>query len=185
MSETTHRASTMAAQLRAAFDGSFVEGRAPEAPPHIDVLVIRVADQGYAMRLSEVLAVVADRPIVRAPSPSPELLGLVGVRGQVVPVYDLRRLLGYASGPPPRWLALVRAAARFGLAFEVFESYLRLPASDVVVSPPRAGGSEPFASSSIITPQGPRPLVDLLALFSTVLGRSSRDHGPSQHDRAQ
>jgi len=33
----------------------------------------------------------------------PELLGIMGFRGAMVPVYDLRALCGYAAGAAPRW----------------------------------------------------------------------------------
>jgi hypothetical protein len=103
MSTPQHQVAARAAELRAVFDHGFAAPPPPLAPPQLDLLAIRCADHGFALRLSEVVAVYTERKIVPVPSPVPELLGLVGVRGLVAPVYDLRSLLGYGTGAAPRW----------------------------------------------------------------------------------
>jgi chemotaxis signal transduction protein len=111
-----------------------------------------------------------DRKLVQAPGPRPELLGLVGVRGVVAPVYDLRRLLGYSSASAPRWLAVVRARAPFAVAFERFERHLRVPERDVVAS--EAGtANHAFATGSVRSGAKALPLLDLLAIFDDVTTR--------------
>ncbi|MCW8133316.1 MAG: hypothetical protein KIS92_23430 [Planctomycetota bacterium] len=51
------------------------------------------------------------------PSRAKALLGLTGLRGDLVPVYSLAQLLGYARAEEPAWLLLCGAGHRFGLAF--------------------------------------------------------------------
>jgi chemotaxis signal transduction protein len=94
MSPAERNLAHVAAELRETFDASFANAHAAEPPPELDLLEIRVAEHGYALRLSQVLALHADRKLVPVPGPRPELLGLVGMRGVVAPVYDLRLLLG-------------------------------------------------------------------------------------------
>jgi chemotaxis signal transduction protein len=171
MSMPENRVVTRAAELRASFDRGFAAPPSPPAPPQLDLLAIRCADHGFALPLSEVLAVYTDRKIVPVPSPMAELLGLVGVRGLVAPVYDLRSLLGYGVGAPPRWLALVRAPEPFAVGFELFEQHLRLPLADVFSPSADASGPQPFARGSVKLASGPRPLIDLTALFAAVTGR--------------
>jgi chemotaxis signal transduction protein len=137
----------------------------------------------YALRLSELLAIHVDRQLVPAQSPLPELLGLSGLRGLVVPVYDLRRLLGYPAGSAPRWLALVRAPAAFAVAFDQLEAHLRVPERAL-----RSGlGAEPaphsFARGSIETPEGPRSLIDLGALYEQVMKSLRRASAPEREER--
>lgn len=158
-------------ELRAAFDRSFAEALAAEPPKLVDLLAVTVAEHRYVLRLSEIVAVHAERPIVPVPSSTPELLGLVGVRGQVVPVYDLGTLLGHGAGAAPRWLAQVRAATSFALGFEQLEAHLRVPLDDVVVPPPDAPSTQPFARGTVVTPAGPRPLIDLAALVTRLTRR--------------
>jgi chemotaxis signal transduction protein len=169
---------TVAAKLRATFDASFAAQQAPGASAEVDALAIRVSGHGYTLRLSEVRAVYADRRLTAVPSPQPALLGLVGVRGLVVPIYDLRLLLGYGAGPAPRWLALARAASPIGFAFEAFEAHWRLPLSAVVAGLAGEGQSHRFAPGSVKTDAGPRPLLHLPSLIESVTKHAppSREH---------
>ncbi len=159
--------SLSAMRLRSEFDQGFAGAHAPEAPAQLDLLLIRVAEHTYALRLDQVLAVHVDRKLVQAPGPRPELLGLVGVRGLVAPVYDLRRLLGYAPAGEPRWLALARGNAPFAVAFEHFERHLRVPESDVVLADVNLAGHA-FASGSLRTGATALPVIDLLAILASV-----------------
>lgn len=114
-----------AAQLRAAFDQSFAAAPPLETDAIEQFLAIRIAADRYALRLSDVSGLFADKPITWLPSPMPELLGIAGFRGTMLPVYDLGALVGYARTAAPRWL-LVAAAAPLALAFEGFDGYLTL-----------------------------------------------------------
>jgi purine-binding chemotaxis protein CheW len=144
------------------------------------LLAIRCADHGFALPLSEVLAVYTERKIVAVPSPVPELLGLVGVRGLIAPVYDLHSLLGYGSGAAPRWLALLRAPEPFAVGFELFEQHLRIPLADVNAATADGASPHPFARGSVRLATGPRPLIDLTVLIAAVAGR--RKGAPKRED---
>lgn len=172
-----------AATLRAAFDGGFAEPQAAEPAAHTDLLAIRVGEHPYALRLTEVLAVHTDRKLVPVPGPRPELLGLVGLRGLVVPVYDLRLLLGYAAGPVPRWLAVARSGSPFAVAFEVFEAHLRVADSEVISAETGAVALHPFVRGSIRTSSGPRPLIHLPALIGSVTRGTGRPGDPAREER--
>lgn len=166
---------TVAAKLRSDFDRSFARAHPAEPPPQQDLLLIRVADHDYAVSLDEVVALHADRKVVPIPSSRAALLGLVGLRGSVLPVYDLRQLLGYPKGTaPPRWVLSVRAPAPFAVAFERLEAHLRLPRAELL-SPHAADTAEgAFTRGSVATELGPRPLLDLTALFAVALGRGQQ-----------
>jgi chemotaxis signal transduction protein len=122
-----------AAELRNAFDRARAVPFSAEAVERIEnVLAIRVWGDAYAIRLSEISGLVTDRKIVAFPSPVPELLGVAGIRGGLVPAYSLAALLGYSAGTEQgRWLALCGAEEPFGLAFNDFEGYLRVPLAQV------------------------------------------------------
>jgi chemotaxis signal transduction protein len=168
MTDRTRPLETAAAQLRAKFDASFAVQQALSAGAEVDVLAIRITGHGYALRLSEVLAVHAERQLTPVPSPVPALLGLVGVRGLVVPIYDLRLLLGHGAGPAPRWLALARATSPIGFAFEAFEAHWRLSVAAVVAGAAGEGAGNRFAPGSVKTDAGPRPLLHLPSLVESV-----------------
>jgi purine-binding chemotaxis protein CheW len=168
------RSASRAAELRSAFDAAFARAPEPPAPPELDLLLIRVGGQRYALRLTQVLSVHTERKLVSVPSPRPDLLGLVGLRGVIAPVYDLGRLLGHASSAEPRWLAHVRAATPLAVAFESFERHVRIPQSDVTAAQGQDQAVHPFATASANSEAGPLAIIDLLAIGREVTSSTRR-----------
>jgi chemotaxis signal transduction protein len=166
----------LAAELRSEFDRSFARAYPTPPPPQQDLLAVRVADHDYMVSLDEVLSIHADRKVVPLPTLRPALLGLVGVRGSILPVYDLRQLLGYPKGTvAPRWLISVRAPGPFTVAFERLDGHLRLPRAQLL-APTVSGTETAFIRGSVTTESGPRPLLDLAALFAVVTASERRPH---------
>jgi purine-binding chemotaxis protein CheW len=60
----------------------------------IPILSFRIGEQLYALRVSDVLEVAAMVELIHVPQPIPELLGLVNRAGEVVPLLDMRVMLG-------------------------------------------------------------------------------------------
>lgn len=116
------------AELRHSFDETWAApfSEATEELPD-SLLSIRVSGDAYAIKVSEIVGLVTGRKIVSVPAPIPELLGLAGIRGTLVPVYSLKAILGYGSDDEqPRWLALCGTEECFAVAFHEFEGYLRI-----------------------------------------------------------
>jgi hypothetical protein len=88
-----------AAALRREFDQSFAQPPATELARVENFLAVRIGGDAYAMRVAEIAGLYADKRIVPLPSPLPSLLGTVGFRGQIAPVYDLAMLFGYPARP--------------------------------------------------------------------------------------
>ena len=118
-----------AADLAADFDRSFALAHAA-LPDYLDVLVIDIASERYALRVSDVAGVFVDRAVTRVPATRAELVGIAGFRGAVVPVFDLAALLGHSAVASPRWLVIL-AASSIALAFERFGGHLRVPRATV------------------------------------------------------
>lgn len=120
-----------ALDLAAEFDGSFALAHR-EAPVTVDVLAIGVGGDRYALRISDIAGLFADRAITAVPSSRAELLGIAGFRGSIVPVFDLAVLLGYTSIAAPRWL-VIASGTPVALAFEEFAGQLRVPREEQVL----------------------------------------------------
>jgi chemotaxis signal transduction protein len=126
MSSREHRFATTAGGLRQAFDRSFAEPPAPAKAGLIELLAVEIGGDCYAIRLAEITGLYADRRVVPLPSAVGELLGLVGFRGLMAPVYDLAALLGHTPARSPRWLVLSGQSSPVALAFERFARHVRL-----------------------------------------------------------
>jgi chemotaxis signal transduction protein len=132
MSDLSPVAKTVA-DLRNAFDRSYsLPPSSPGTEQVENLLAIRLAGNPYAIRVAEITGLANNRKTVAIPSPIPELLGVAGIRGGLVPIYSLAALLGYTRDvAPARWLALCGNQDPVGLGFSELEGYLRVPAAQV------------------------------------------------------
>ncbi len=167
-----------AAELRRAFDLSFAEAPAERLQALDDLLAIRVGAAPYALRLSEVAGLAVDRRITPLPSAVPELLGLAGLRGAIVPVYDLAALLGSAAAAAPRWLAFA-AGAGVALSFDAFERHLRL-GREAVVPAGEADARRGHVREVLRAEGGARPIVHLASIVESIRRRAE---GQPQKER--
>ena len=154
--------------LRGEFDQSFAVAVAERGAAPLDFLTIRIAGDPYALRLSELASLHADRKPVAAPSPLPELLGIAGFRGILTPVYDLGALLGYPAQVASKWLVVAQWSSPIAFAFEAFEAHLRIPADQVLLETGETGAAVTGAV------RDGRRAVPLLHLPSLVAGIAQR-----------
>jgi purine-binding chemotaxis protein CheW len=133
------------------------------------VLALRVGGDPYVVRLAEVQGVLAKQRIVPVPSPVPELLGIAGCRGAIVPVYSLRALLspGGAAGPQGElaaWVLLAGAPSPIGFAFDSFDGTLRVPPTDVA-----PGAARPHhVHETLRVADGLRGIIDMRSIVERV-----------------
>jgi chemotaxis signal transduction protein len=129
-----------AAVLRREFDASFAAPARAAAEATEDLLALRVAGDKYVVRLAEVTGLFADRVLAPLPSAVPEFLGVISLRGVVIPAWSLGALLGYGSDRDAmRWAILVGHRGeeqRFALLFARFEGHLRVPRVDLASRAP-------------------------------------------------
>lgn len=123
-----------ARDLRTAFDAAFSRPPPEPQPGAIDLLRIHVGADRYVVAMSEVAAVHVDRHVCPVPSAAPALLGLVAVRSAIVPLYDLRAILGITATGVPRWCLVARAASA-AFAFDAFEGLERVSPAQVRAEP--------------------------------------------------
>lgn len=171
MSENGSSLSSRSASLRREFDAAFAAPAEIDARARVEILIVRVGPDRHAIRLGEIRGLHSDRRITPVPGPLPELIGLVGLRGVIAPVYDLRLLLGYGAGLPPRWLA-VAMPGPVGLAFEHLEGHA-VVAPDAIVSEP--GGPGHAAREVVVSPDGGRAvLLQISSLVNDIAARARR-----------
>jgi purine-binding chemotaxis protein CheW len=136
------------------------------------LVAVRVGSHPYALRLAEVSGLFVDKKITWLPSPVSELLGIAGLRGAVLPVYDLGMLLGCPKAAAPRWL-LVTAAISIGLAFDGFDGYLSVRPEMIV--PELRAESRQRHVREILQTDVARPIIHLPSVLETIRKRGGQD----------
>ena len=160
-----------ATDLRKAFDRAFAEPPPPEAEAAADYLGIRIGGTAYAVALSEIGAVFADKTIAPLPSSAGELLGVAGVRGDVVPVFSLAALIGQpGGGDRPRWLVLARGG-HAGFAFDALDGHLRIPLAQITP----AASSKGFVHANAVMGKEARPIVSIASLMEHLEKRAGQN----------
>lgn len=160
------------AALRRAFDQSFAVPPAEASEAVEDLLKIKVAGDPYAIRLGDIAGIVARRKVVPVPGGTPDLLGPAGIRGGIVPVFDLELLLGYprAAEAPP-WMVLCRSDDSIALAFPEFEGYARLPKSSIHLDDTRRS-AQPHVKEIARLGAESRPVISIPLIVATIRNRT-------------
>jgi chemotaxis signal transduction protein len=165
-------------ELREAFDQSFARAPRPAEGDHEDLLLVRVGRAPYALRLRETLGLAKNRKIVPVPTGRSDVLGVAGIRGSVVPVYDLAILLGHSRDEAaPVWLALAGSPDPVALAFGGLEGFARTPRTDIHSATSR-DGVKSHVREVVTIGALPRPIVDIpsaLGAIRTVPGGSVKE----------
>jgi chemotaxis signal transduction protein len=107
--------------LRRAFDASFAE---PLAQGHSDgeqLLTVRVGDSLLAVRVQELTVVERCRALASLPDLPAGCLGLAGVRGKLVAVYELAGFTAAGRAGESRWLLVSRTDPQIGFAIDEVE----------------------------------------------------------------
>jgi chemotaxis signal transduction protein len=73
---------------------------------------VRVAGEDYALPVEDVLEVAEYGEVAPVPGAPASILGVRNLRGQVLPVLDLARILGLPPGPVPERLVVAQEAGR-------------------------------------------------------------------------
>jgi len=127
-------------EIRRAFDESFARPPPEASTGAVGLIAVRVGTQPFAFRIDDLADVQERCKVIPVPGAHPNLLGIAGIRGRMVPVYSLAALMGHARTDEWRWLAICRSKLELGLTFDELECYLQ--ASPAELFPAAAGESE-------------------------------------------
>ncbi|MFT3767669.1 MAG: chemotaxis protein CheW [Minicystis sp.] len=130
-----------AESLRRAFDERFAEPAAARAPEGERLLLVDLGGARVALRVGELSGLHPVGKIVRLPGGSADLVGITGIRGRVVPVFDLAALLGAPpAARPRRFIALAGAGERVGLLVAEIEGWVEIGRAEIRAAAGDAGG---------------------------------------------
>jgi len=154
-------------EMRRLFDESFAAQPAERMAAREAMLALTVAGERMAVRLSDVhtLATLKGR-LLPIPSRVPELMGVTGIRGSLVPVFSLAALMGLGNTEAspggealgaytethagiPRWLLLCGSrVAPIALAFQRFDEHIQVE-RDEVFPPGEATEAQRYINGSV------------------------------------
>lgn len=164
-----------ALELRRAFDASFALPVRARAADVERLLLLHFGSDGYALRLAEIGGLTAARKIVPIGSAIPEVLGLAGVRGNLVPVYSLSALLGYGlEAEPPRWFVACRDPEPVALGFAGFDGYAEREMTALHAAGPGAAPHTHVQALVRNEREQTMAVLDVQSLVSAIQQRSGR-----------
>jgi chemotaxis signal transduction protein len=178
MIDAQSHVSERAAELRRAFDRSFVEARRFETATTRDFLAVVVGGDPYALRLTEIGGLYSDKKVTALPSRVAELRGIAGFRGAMLPVYDLAALLRYRHAESPRWLVMAAGAA-VAFAIERFDGHFQAP-SDSIASH-EGDQSREHLHQILRTQDFVRPIINVPSLVAAIRDRAQTNGLEQEH----
>jgi len=153
-------------ELRRAFDAVFAVAPSGARRLEVPLLALRAGGEPLAVRALETAGLQRLPRVVALPSRRPEVLGVTGWRGAVLPVYALSRLLGLPDGAePPRWMLLC-GEERLALAFTAFEAHVRV--APEALEPAVSGAARPALRELVHLDGRVRPVVSIPDLLMAI-----------------
>jgi purine-binding chemotaxis protein CheW len=124
------------------------QARAQGAPdePLVQLCTFRVGGEDYAIDIMRVREIIPPMPVTAVPHAPAFVEGVVRLRGEVIPILDVRRRLGAPvkdSTRKTKYLIVNVAGRRVGLVVDEVTEVLRLPRSEIRPAPPLVAGDGP------------------------------------------
>jgi purine-binding chemotaxis protein CheW len=110
--------------------------------PIVELCAFVVGDEEYVIDIRRIREIVQPLPIVAVPRAPEWMDGVVNLRGEVVPVLDVRRRLGLPARAPSRRtkVLVVHVAGRLlALVVDAVSEVVRIPRSHIGPPPAMAG----------------------------------------------
>ncbi|BDG06935.1 chemotaxis protein CheW [Anaeromyxobacter paludicola] len=120
------------------------ERREPAAPadPVVQLCAFRVGDEEYVLDLMRIREIVQPLPITPVPHAPEYVEGVLNLRGEVIPVVDVRRRFGLPAQPPTRktkYLIVHVGGRVLALVVDGVSDVLRIPRSAIRAAPELVG----------------------------------------------
>jgi chemotaxis signal transduction protein len=158
------------AEMRRVFDQSFAAPPVESTDAFHSMLAIRVAGEAMAVRLADITTlVILKGTVLPVPSRVPELAGITGIRGTVVPVFSLAALLGLkVAGREARWVLLCgQRQGSIAFAFEQFEKHIKAGLGDVYPAA-SADKARRYVTESLRHEGALRPIVNVAGIVAHI-----------------
>jgi chemotaxis signal transduction protein len=133
-----------------------------------DAVVVRIGGGRYALGLAQVAEVGKVPPLTRVPGVPAWLDGVANWRGRILPVLDLRPLLGAdvtGLGPAARLVVLTTDAVTAGVLVDAVEGTAAVGGTGVPVPALLPGAGAELVHSQVPLDDGPLAVLDVGAVM--------------------
>ena len=141
---------------------------ADDAAVDSDAVVVRLGTGRFAVSLASVAEVGRVPAVTRVPGTPGWVAGVANWRGRVLPILDLRSLLGAAESPlrsDARLLVLGADGVTVGLLVEAVEGTAVVAASAEPFPPTLSGAAAGLLAGQLPHPDGPVAVLDVDAVL--------------------
>jgi purine-binding chemotaxis protein CheW len=111
----------------------------PADEPLVQLCTFRIGGEDYAVDIMRVREIIRPLPITPVPRAPASVEGVARLRGEVIPVLDVRKRLGLAATAPTRttrFLVVNVARRRIGLVVDEVCEVIRIPRGEIRPAPP-------------------------------------------------
>ncbi|BDG05888.1 chemotaxis protein CheW [Anaeromyxobacter oryzae] len=115
------------------------DGADEAADALVQLCTFRVGGEDYAVDIMRVREIIHPLPLTPVPRAPAFVEGVFRLRGEVIPVVDVRKRFGLPADPPTRrsrYVIVNVAGRRLGLVVDEVCEVLRVPRGDVRATPP-------------------------------------------------
>jgi purine-binding chemotaxis protein CheW len=111
----------------------------------LELLSFKLASEIYGVPLTSIRQIIKMMPITMVPRAPAFVLGIISLRGSIIPIFDLRRRLNLQSAETTRRTRIVvvaEEACTVGLIVDAVEQVVRIPETSLEPPPPMLAGIE-------------------------------------------
>jgi purine-binding chemotaxis protein CheW len=135
----------------------------------LEIIAFRLHDQEFCVRTVTIREIRGWGPATPIPHSPREVLGVMNLRGAVIPIIDLACKLGMRSTEPNERSAIVVAEVHgmaFGLVVDRVSDILTIPVENMQPVPDmNAGGATSYSDGIIVQPTGMICFLNLERMF--------------------
>jgi purine-binding chemotaxis protein CheW len=128
-----------------------------------------VGTEEYAVDIMRIDEILQPQKVTAVRTAPDFVLGVMNLRGNILPVVDLRRRLGAGAPPPrlkPKFLVCLFGRRRIAFAVDGVTEVLRVARASLKPTPGLTAAAHPYVVGVAGTPERMRLLLDLKALLT-------------------
>ncbi len=123
-------------------------------PETVQLLVFKLGDEEYAVDILQARGIEhLDQGITRVPKAPPFVEGVINLRGEIVPIVDLRKRFGLKVGPigyDTRVIVVEVAGNLVGMVVDAIVEVLRVPSTAIEPAPEITRGVQSYYLAGIV-----------------------------------